>query len=594
MKKLLLLAAFGTLGVLLSDQCLAQTTVNLLEQGVEQYNAMRTYIGGITIKNITDENVEDVKTRLTKGVALLDKVIKEGNSDQIKTARYFRLNYKYQMGFVYGMKGNNSKAMETFREIEKEFTSFSSSDFPLRYVFFEKNFIIKWEDFAPTQAEFYTAFGELAYNMNKYNDASRVLRLALVHPNLNEWLTYICYNKMLDIADKDPQQLGEAELQEFALKSIQSYDKLPEESLKTVDEYNYPKVLRGVRILLNSVEINRTPLALERCATAVPVAAKREPKSDEVLQLYELCYRNHLSADAAFHTAAEAYARNMASTSSQRATNVGLAATDNLAKAASMTDCEAMTTLAEKYRFWKKTELAGQYETKAQTCIEERAKAAKKAEKAARRSYSGSNFNFYVGAHILPLLNTNPKRDYGAAVNFAFKRTALEFSYTLINQNKENIFDLWISEVDDADQDNISRWDGFKAHFQPKFLAREGNFNSYIGVLLGYNQKNFDEMTVNVTHDSDGAFSSETFKPSVKQYVLMVNFGAMRLARGFGADLFWGLGANYSFFEDGSEINRDEYTIDNPLLEYRKDKYFGFVMRLGFTMGLNFGRGWNN
>lgn len=592
MKKLLLLATFAASFFLPAITCLAQTTVAQLEQGVEQYNAMRTYIAGLTIKNITDENITDVKMRMTKGVALLDKVIREGNSDQIKAARYFKLNYKYQLGFVYGMKGYNNQALDVFKEIEKEFTSFSSSDFPLRYVFFEKNYIIDWEDFAPTQAEFYTVLGELAYNLGKYEDAARVTRLAIAHPNLNDWLRYISYNKMLDVANKDPQQLGEAELQEYALKSIQAYDKLTDDYLKTVEEYKYPKVLRGVRTLLISVERNRTPLALERCAAAAPIAAKHEPQSDEVLQLYELCYRNRQTGDAAYHTAAEAYARKMAAVNNQRATYVGLAATDNIAKTANLYDCEALASLAEKYRFWKKTDVAAQYDAKAKICLDDRAKAAKKAEKAARRS--NSDFNFYVGAHILPLLNTNPKRDYGAAVNFAFKRTALEFSYTLINQNKENIFDLWIREVDDAEQDNISRWDGFKAHFQPKFLAREGNFNSYIGILMGYNEKNFEEMTVNATHDLDGAVSSETFKPAVKQYVLMLNFGAMRLARGFGADLFWGMGANYSLFDDGSEINRDEYTIDNPLLENRKDKYFGFVMRLGITMGLNFGRGWNN
>jgi hypothetical protein len=267
---------------------------------------------------------------------------------------------------------------------------------------------------------------------------------------------------------------------------------------------------------------------------------------------------------------------------------VGLAATDHIAAATYSTDCQAMKDIAAMYNYWKQTDKETEYLKKAKTCTEASEKAAAKAAKAARRG--NGNFNLYLGADMLPLLNTNPKRDYGAVVDFVFRKSAIEFGYKIINRNKENIFDLWINEVEDANQDNISRWDGFKLHFQPKFFTKNSD-NGYIGIYLGYNEKNFDAMSVNVTNDADGAFSTQIFDPNVKQYVGMLNFGGMLLGKGFGLDMHFGIGANYSTFDAGNPLDRSLYTIDNPLLEGRKDNYWGLVLHTGITMGLNFGPG---
>ena len=194
----------------------------------------------------------------------------------------------------------------------------------------------------------------------------------------------------------------------------------------------------------------------------------------------------------------------------------------------------------------------------------------------------------YFGAYLLPLVNTNPKRDYGGVVNFAFERTALEFSFLKINRNKETIFDLWIAEVENADQGDVSRWDGFYAHFQPKFYNSEQSFK---GFILGYAQKNFDTQTANITEHATGPYSTANFKPAVKQYLLMYNAGITHLVPGYGVELYYGLGVAYSRFDAGTSIDRDAYTIDNPLLESRKPGYFSPVFRAGVTMGINLGKG---
>lgn len=576
----------------------AQTPVEDLQKAVEIYNAMREYQDGFNAKTITQTNIDDVKSRMDRCVVLLEKVIREGNADQIKVARYFRNNAKYEYGFTLGMKGQNALAFEVMKEIEKDVTAFISSDFPLRYEFFGKNFIINWDNFAPTQAEFLTGFAEICFNLGKYEDAARVNKRALAHPNTTKWLRYVSVNKMLDIYAKNNNLLTPIEYQDYALQAIKEYDQLDESSKENVKEYNYPTVKRGVEILVKEAQANPNPQAISRCAEAAPIAVKYDEDNPKTMVLYELCYKNNYNSSTAWDRVASDFAKvihtklqmaqpvNMVAT--KQARSVGLAATDHIAANTYGSDCQALKDIAAMYSYWKQVDKESEYLKKSKTCDDEKAKAAAKAAKAARRS--NGNFNLYLGADILPLLNTNPKRDYGAVVDFVFRKSAIEFGYKKMRRNKENIFDLWINEVDDASQDNISRWDGFKLHFQPKFFTKNSD-NGYFGIYLGYNEKNFDEMQVNVINDADGAFSTQTFQPGVKQYVGMFNFGGMLLGKGFGLDMHFGFGANYSTFDPGNPLDRSQYTIDNPLLENRKDHYWGVVLHTGITMGLNFGPG---
>ncbi len=575
----------------------AQTPVENLQSAVEIYNAMREYGDGLDANTLSQSNIDDMKSRMDKGTLLLDKVIREGNADQIKVARYFRNNFKYEYGFVLGMKGQNALAFEIMKEIEKDVTSFSAADFPLRYLYFDKNYVINWENFAPTQAEFLTGMAEICYNLGKYEDAARVNKKAIAHPNTTDWLRYIALNKMLDIYSNDNSLLSTEEQSQYALEATLEYDKLDEDFKETVKENNYPTVKRNAEILVDNAQGSTAPQAINRCAEAAPIVVKYDQDNPNALTLFELCYKNNFNGSAAWDRVAYDFAK-VAHTKSQmaqpadfgaskKARFVGIAAADHLAANTYSSDCQALQDIAAMYKYWNQTEKETAYLNKAKTCADDNEKAATKAAKAARRA--NSNFNFYVGASILPLLTTNPKRDYGGTVNFVFKKSALEFGYTKIRRNKENIFDLWIAEVDDADQDNISRWDGYKVHFQPKFFT-EGK-PTYVGILVGYNEKSFDSMAVNTVHDVDGAYTLQTFKPGVKQYVGMLNVGGLYLLKGFGMDLSFGVGVNYSKFDPGNGLDRSEYTIENPLLENRKDNYWGVFFRIGWTIGINFGRG---
>ena len=583
------LAAMLFLG-LISAPIHAQTPAETLEKGVKEYNALRDYIGTWKPKTLTAEAIANSKSRMDQCLALLEPVLKSGNLEEVRVARYFKMNAQYQYSFILGMKGENAKALDVMKGIEGEFSSLKSADFPMRYIFEGKNFIIKWENFGTTQAEFLTGLGEVAYNMAQYDYAARILRLATMHPGINNWLKYISYNKLIDVSEKSPSILKPEEVEDFALQALVYYHELDTAYKKTVQEYNYPKVLRGMRILLSGARRTNAPVPVFKLAKGAEIAAKYEFDNAQVLQSYDACYRKSDTGHAALDRNAWGEEQECRPADPALARPAAMAALQALSAVTPATDCGGLEYLAYRCRHWALTDLEAAYLKKAASCNAEREKAARQLAKAIKRSDSG--FNLYLGAHLLPMLKSSDKRDVGGVVNLAGKRTAWEFSYLQVKNNKENIFDLWIREVEDADQDNISPWDGFKAHIHPKFFSSRGSEFAYVGLLLGYADKNFDPQTIAVTNDQTGASSSAVFQPGITQYTALLSMGGLFLTKGFGMDLYWAFGPNYNQFDPGNEqIDREAYTIDNPLFEYRKDAFFGFEIRLGLTIGLNFGNG---
>ena len=66
----------------------------------------------------------------------------------------------------------------------------------------------------------------------------------------------------------------------------------------------------------------------------------------------------------------------------------------------------------------------------------------------------------------------------------------------------------------------------------------------------------------------------------------MVNSGIL-LLKGFGCDLYGGIGAAYNQFNGGNTTvwGKDTYTIEDKLVANRKDNYFSFTARLGLSVG---------
>jgi len=189
------------LGILFSIAVKAQTIDENIEKGVRLYNQMRDYEGSLNTASVKDSNISRLKEYMTQATPFLAGALTAGTAAQQKTARYFTANLQYELGFVYGMRGENYKAYDVLKKIENDYKFFAdSTQFPLYYKYDGKNYNIKFSNFAPTLAEYYTGMGEICTNIKKYSEAVNFMQLTMSFPYTTAWYLYIAANKLWENA----------------------------------------------------------------------------------------------------------------------------------------------------------------------------------------------------------------------------------------------------------------------------------------------------------------------------------------------------------------------------------------------------------
>lgn len=564
----------------------AQTPKENLEKAVEMYNADREFQNGLSQKTLTDEQVNTVKSRMDQGIALLEKVIREGNADQIKVARYFKTNFLYSYFFVLGMKGRNPEAYELNKQFEADMTRYAATDFPMSYDFFDKKYNIQWTNFSSTQAEYYTGFSEVCYNMSKYPDAVRIGRLALAHPGVSDFQKYVSINKILDANVKSPGLLPESERLDAALQSIQLYDIQDESSKKIIQDNNYPTAKRGSLALVQAMLSDNSPAMQTRCATAAPIAAKYENTQEYALQLYQYCYKNKYAGSDDFHKMAVGFAEKTFASGTpatrQTAQEIGDAALMALISKVSATECEKLREYASDYKALGLASKGLTLEQRFNTCVQAREEAARRAEAARKRQEKRANrhFNVYLGVDVVPLLTSVEKMDFGGHIDFRGRKVAHSFGYAVVNKRKD-----WNS--------NRSIWDGNRYFYALKIFSKHSGNPSYSGFYVGYSDKTFAQLPTVTATSADGSdIRTLDITPVDKQYELMWNSGVQVLGRPFGVDFWFGIGASYNQLSF-KEINpADGYTFSgNDFFDNRKKlESINLKMRMGLSVGLNFGK----
>lgn len=562
----------------------AQTPKENLEKAVEIYNADRTYQDGLNPKTLTDDQVATVKSRMDQGLALLDKVLREGNADQIKVARYFNTNFRYGYLFILGMKGRNADAFEINKAIEADMLRYSESDFPLSYDYFGKQYNIKWENFSSTQAEYLTGMSEISYNLSKYPESIRFGKLALAHSAVSSYFKYISVNKMLDVNVKSPGALTETEKLDFALQSVELYDAQDESTKQIIKDNNYPTAKKGAQILLDASFKDASTAMQERCAKVAPIAAKYDGSKDLALPLYRFCYQHKYAGTEAFDQSALDFAKSSFSTASaanrQAAQELGDAALSALVSRVSSSDCEKLRTYAADYAAVGLASKGQPLDKRFAECVKNREEAARKAEAARKKQERRNNrhFNAYLGIDLVPLLMNVDKMDFGGHLDLRGKHVAHSFGYS------------WVQKRHDWNSDR-AEWDGQHYFYAVKFFAKNSSSPVYAGFLLGYSDKTFVTLPNIQASGTDGSFMVLDLTPVDKQYELMFNSGTQVLGRPFGIDLWFGVGASYnqlSYKELGDPAN---YSLSgNDFLDSRKKlESINLKMRLGISVGLNFG-----
>ncbi len=571
-----------------------------LQNAVQIYNALQEYITPLNeASQITPDVLNSVKKRVKEGITLLDQVINNGTAEQIKTARYFKVNFRYKQGFVLGTKGDETASFRELDNIRTEFESYSdASKFPLRYKFNDKNYVIKYEDFTPTLSQFYTSVAELAGSLNKSELQYEYAKKTYNFPNIDKWYKYIAITQIIDyLTDK---KLYDTELAQYALQQIKMYiNDLDEKERETLKNINFPTPLSSGNSI-KSVLDQKPDFANSAniCGEAATLLEKTDNRNDLiVVQFYETAVKGDKYLNEALNFARNRRdGKNIVSpfpTNSTRFKALGVNVLDKNVAKTSESNCDDLKKFADDYKGFGEETKSQSLMTKYNNCVNEKAKETERRAQAEKkenerrekeRRKANREAHVYVGAYLLPLLSK--PIDLGGVVNFGAKNFLVELSYLNITEKKENYFDLAVRDVKDVQE---HKWDGYFAHVALKFAnrknsSRKGKF--YTGPLFGYNQRTFVLFQSQTTNTTTNRVTNELFAPTSKQYIGMLNMGLLGLS-GIGFDMYMGIGAAYTQFDGGNPNvwNKDNYKIEDRMLANRKPTYYSFTMRMGVTLG---------
>ena len=587
-----------------SKSIFAQNAEQDLENGVKIYNALQEYIEPFSdASKVTSEAVNSVKKRVKDGSALLDKVIENGTAEQIKTARYFKINFKYKQAFIYGIKAENATCFKEMTAIKDEFESYGdASKFPLRYKLEGKNFVIKYEDFTPSLSQFYTVMSELCGTMNKpalqYEYANKTYNF----PKIEPWYKYIAITQIIDYLT-DKKQFDK-EMAQYALEQIKIYtNNLNAKERESVANINYPTPLSSGKTIKSVLE--KMPNFTDNariCGEAATILMKNDERDDQtILDFFEVAVKGDKNVNDALTFAQsrlsdqnimllEGVDKNNFKVENKQ---LGIGVLNKLSMKLADTQCDDFKKYADGYSAFGEAAKAKSFTERYNKCIntkkkeEERRVAQQKADEAKRekeRRRAERETHFYAGINVFPLFSK--PIDLGGVLNFGAKNMLVEVSYLNITKKKENYFDLQARDIDNVPE---HKWDGYFAHLAFKFAGKKSssrNSKMYAGPLVGYNVRTFEPFQATVTNTTTNKASTQNFSPTAKQYILMYNMGAIFLA-GLGGDLYIGVGGAYNQFDGGNGTywNKDNYKIDDSFLTNRKSNYYSFTMRLGISVG---------
>jgi hypothetical protein len=582
----LCLMAFFVSGLQVKAQVTYTAADIALDSAVHHYNALKDYTETLSPESLTDAQIQYVERTAATIVAEFDAIVTLQVQPQSEVARYFSAMTNYERGFVLGMKGNNAAAYSTLFIITPYMETLSASSFPKRYLYEGKNYVITWDNFAPTLQEFYTGMAEITTNLSKFNEVIPFAKKAMSLTYTNEatagrWYRYIAASKFMEASKKNNYFPDDAF--EVALNFLQWLSEMSAEQKKTISDYAYPTQVTAydylVRLETGNVALH-TGYNWSRAAYAMQKLNDLPKTSSCLHKAADLKY-----TDQYFLTTTYAFAKQ------NNDNALGLKACALEEPGIGSGECDRWRTIADNWQYFGNEEKSAEASDKARSCeqLQEEAQKAYEKEQKKQERREHVDFSMYAGFYPLPLMTIQTNYwDYGAVFGIGMFNTQIEASYKIINRNKVMYDDLFWQEQDVPEQQVF--WDGYRAHIAFKFGDRDAYSDGfYVGPLFEIVQRNMTSIRSTVTNETTGQYLGEfNFAPSEKAYNVMLNYGVHVEENHLMADMFFGIGATYAEFSTGDQgFTSIDYLFSDPLLEFRKETRFGPIVRMGLTVGLS-------
>lgn len=565
-RNLLLVFFVGILGYASRGQSQNQKT---LQNAVQQYNSFRDEVDNLS-KGITDDQISVLENTAKKILTKFDSIKSPDDEGMQKVISYFKLNTKFLIGFTYGKAGYIKKCYNELQLLDKDFSFYSTQSFPLRYSFFGKNYIIKYENFQNTLHEYYSAMTELSYKHSNYNDALRFGRISESLNIDNSYLRLTTQNYML--LAKNKQNTKDQEVAELSVLLMESYSKLTEEDIKHTTNFNVDVEKIGwenLRFMLNDNTIQFDKIAFtQRAASALSKAKKNVSASEAYAYALSL---GSINRDFLIEAAEFGISNDK---------SLGIRATDKLMQISSESSCEIWSTIGNLYTRLGENKKSSQAYNQGDRCQ-------KKIQKIANRN--SQNFHIYLATYPARYFTKPEKMDYSGVLGILSGKTMLNFSFIQVKQKNYYFSDLWLREKESTDDNWKPKWDGIQADFGIRFcqdrFSRTGSY-TYVGPKFGYARKTLTSVESGVT-DAAGNYTVQVFNPVDEQLQLMIESGVIAYNKAFGIDLNFGVGAYYGTFSSGNDLYKiEEATFDNILLNNETQKHWAPILRINITLGL--------
>ncbi len=435
MKKLLFTVALFAGAASLWAQTKAERD---LESAVRMYNTMRDFTDALKPATITDADIATVSKNVTDGLALLDPIIKNETGKVAEVARYFRMNFLYEKGFLLGMKGRRTESFDLLRTLDADINGFASSRFPLEYGYEGRNYVIKWENFAPTQGEYNVSMAEFFYNKKDYSNALAYANKANENAAfLSDFLKTL--NNYWIIQIKTEQKAYDRIALDAALNALDNFHALEVddrqaagEDLKKILDIA-PDLIDNTLIAHPEMQANGEPYA--RAARVLRAEGRGEQYRIFAGKAIRAGYRDREFLNQTLTDAATAKDRNLGNQAAERL--AGMTAAD---------DCAGLAKLASQYELLGDRAKADAWRSKSTACERKQRNAQARANR---------DFGLYLGGYVFPLF----RRDWGAVAGIMTRKVYIEASYQRENDNRDRLYDLRFRNVDNTDETKVY-WNG--------------------------------------------------------------------------------------------------------------------------------------
>ena len=562
---------------------LAQNAEIDLEKSVDNYLNFVKKASQLSSETVEQADITELEDDANSILSLLNKVIKTGNAEQIKTAKYYQTNTKFQLGFYLFNLDEAKKAIEILKPIESEITALKANDFPMRYKKSGKNFVVEWATFAPVTSEYYAVLGDAYYASADFDNAYNVYKKSIINNDIGEWTKYVATNAILDIRAKKKSLVSDDEQLEFALRSMKNYLALSAENKKIVADNKLSTWERGYKILENARAKTTTvsaDLALRFGNTAQILRGINE--NEKAAPFYLTAVKNGWGTTAIFKDEALPIAKIL------KDNDLGILVIDKLTIGLAETNCEVLENYSKDYASFGNNSKSADLKKKFEACInkrqieKERQEAARKKEEERIRKANWQQehpFNIFVAFDLTPLLQS--KQNIGGHADFRFSKIGHSFGFTSFKQKS------------DLNSDG-QKWSGYKAFYTLKVYPNKRS-GAYSGLYFGYADKTFFPIPNATITPLDGTkpLENRTVMAHDKQYELMLNTGKQAMLGIFGVDIYAGIGGSYNQFSINGYPDLTKVTFsgtENKFFTTRtKAESYNLKIRLGMTIGLNFG-----